>query len=363
MKKSLLMVAIVALAFASCSKDEVVEVQQDAVTFNVVADNASRANVYANNNLPGEFMTYGYAGVSGEVKTIPYANGEKVVRKDTNGNKYVFDNNVWFWPIEANLDFFCYAPVAGVTYEAKTIKDFSVNTDITKQVDLIYAVAKDQNKAADKATGVDLNFRHALSQVVFQVKSLASVGLDVKVNSIKIANIEQAGTFAFAESSTENAVTSVDDIEAAGEGWGTWTLAGTKADFSTGTLATALEVAPNDQAVAASEALLLMPQTLAPATAGTWTDGAYFLIDCAITKNGVTLWPASSETDGFGEVAIPAGAITWKQGVKYTYTFVFGKGGGYEPGTDNPVLVPIDFNVNIDVFADTDGGSIDMEAK
>ena len=51
MKKSLFIAALATLALASCSKNEVIELQQDQIKFSAVADNASRGTVVKTNDL------------------------------------------------------------------------------------------------------------------------------------------------------------------------------------------------------------------------------------------------------------------------------------------------------------------------
>ena len=122
----------------------------------------------------------------------------------------------------------------------------------------------------------------------------------------------------------------------------------------------------------------MIPQALTawdPETTGALSStnkGVYFLVDCQMQsgKDDVTVWPTAemdTDKDGYAEVAIPASDLTWEQGKKYIYTFVFGKGGGYEPGTDpdpDPTLYGIDFTVTVDEFingfAPDDDKEVDM---
>lgn len=46
MKKSLFYVALGAMVLTSCAQDEVLDTQKDGVQFSVVADKASRGNIY-----------------------------------------------------------------------------------------------------------------------------------------------------------------------------------------------------------------------------------------------------------------------------------------------------------------------------
>ena len=108
------------------------------------------------------------------------------------------------------------------------------------------------------------------------------------------------------------------------------------------------------------------------------------MVDCQIWDGDVQLWPVENTT---AEVAIPVSEITWAQGKKYIYTFIFGEGGGYVPPTDpddltpdpdspkpdpdkpdpdkpqpgDPVLVGINFTVTVDDFVL--GNEIDVNMK
>ena len=105
-----------------------------------------------------------------------------------------------------------------------------------------------------------------------------------------------------------------------------------------------------------------MPQVFTPATPkdGTWV-GTYFELDVLVKKNGVTVENGTVSVPATAELVDPLDATkghVWKQGKKYVYTFIFGAGAGYIPGTDDPTLVPISFKVTVDEFQTAD---IDVE--
>ena len=59
--KKILFSAAMALVLVSCSRDEVIEVNRDSdvIEFGVVTNASTRAaDVYCNNNKPGEFTVY-----------------------------------------------------------------------------------------------------------------------------------------------------------------------------------------------------------------------------------------------------------------------------------------------------------------
>ena len=96
--------------------------------------------------------------------------------------------------------------------------------------------------------------------------------------------------------------------------------------------------------------------------------GVYFLLNCQIlsgTNKDVQVWPSDAD-ETFADIAVPAETLTWEQGKKYVYTFIFGEGAGYEPGENpnpDPTLVGIDFTVTVDEFINGANQDIDMSTE
>lgn len=390
------------MAMASCSQDETIGINHDGdeITFNVVTNNATRAaDVYCNQNLPGGF----YVSAISDGKTYidkDYVTGSNGNWTNTSGTRY--------WP-ETAVDF--YAHVNGddvykwsVNEGKATAKfeNFAVNAVVGNQVDLLYAVKTNQSKANGK---VNLNFRHALSQIVFQAKN-TNANLYVEIAGVSVANVGGTNTFTFPSANTETNIVdhdeNADGVYEDGEfgssinydaSWGTWAALtqGTEkydVDFEKtpvpGTNTLVSLTTKNDAGKEYnSNAMLLLPQETTawdpeanplPGAAG--NTGSYLLVDCAIfnvagdeyADGDVCLW---GEPQGSGwatkELAIPV-AFDWQQGKKYVYTLVFGEGnGGYDPDPEpdpdpedpDPVLVPITFEITVDDFELVDGGEIE----
>ena len=372
MKKTVLIVpALLALAAASCTKSEVLESNSGEIRFNVVANSATKAaDVYCNNNMPREFMVYAVS----DGKT--YIDGDRIVR---NGSDWENQSGVRYWP-ETTVDFYAHVN-AGVNFKwdassAPVIENFSPAPDVADQVDLLYAVKKGESK---KDSHVQLNFRHALSQIVFNAKN-TNENLYVEIAGVKVANVGGANTFTYPTTDTDSKFVSHD-----GTGTLLSTGAGSWAELTSGAASyevdfNAVPVVGNNKPVDLttandsgkefnSQAMLLLPQTTTawvPSedsnTPSENNTGSYFLIDCAIWNvagtevdkyTDVQLWGEGGNTK---ELSIPV-AFNWEQGKKYIYTLVFGQGnGGYDPDPDpddpdpKPVLVPIDFTVSVDDF-------------
>lgn len=399
MKKSLFFVALGAMALTSCSQDEVKHVNQDAVTFSVVADNASRGTMITTETIK-EFNVTAYLQEEFTSPSGAYTANGKVfmdamnVTKDENGN---WSPNVTkFWPTEGAINFYSYAPLtiaSGVNFavDKQTIA-YEVPTTCADQQDVLYAFNSGLTKA-DK--NVPVNFRHALSQIQFQAKN-TKADLEVEIVDVRVVNVKNSGVLTMPKIQTSSFLYNADpmvnrDTET-DDTWGKWNLDAAvlksyPADMLNETTTLTGVVAKTLSKT--TSPLLLMPQVLSPATIADnymTFDGAFFAIKCKIYSiedgSKTLLWPKS---DGYAEVAIPVtspdknaeGKPMWKQGKKYVYTFVFGEGAGYigpdgiepdpsDPGVDpvdpngpntvdpnepgDPVLVPVTFTVTVDMF-------------
>lgn len=383
MSKKIYLVALIAMSLASCTNDEVIEIQQNAIKFNVVADNTSRAeNVYCNNNMPDNFKVWAY--YTKDSKDVMYINGD-VVKKE--GDNYVTDETR-YWPEDKTLTFVALKNMGdilismggGVTQQ----NGFSANTDVTKQVDLIYAVATEQTKDNNAESGVNLNFRHALSQIVFSAKN-TNPKLHVEITGVIAGNIANQGTF-FPSTSTSDKYGEHNggetEIKTGLVDWtGVSNMEGT--DFTVNfdkavvldgkgtklSLTSAIETGKEFS----STAMLLVPQTTVawdpkkgkPDAENTAVNeniyGAYIGVNCKIWNiAGEEFNSTTDELLHEGKALIPI-SIKWEQGRKYHYTFIFGEGNGGWTDEPKPVLSPITYNVTVDDFVPVD--EIEKEMK
>lgn len=370
------------MLLVSCSKEEVIDVNHDGdeITFDVVTNSATRAaDVYCNNNMPKEFY------VSAISDGMSYIDKDRIAYE--NGS-WVNKSGVRYWP-ETAVDFYAYYndnntyswSVENQKAVAKFV-NFTVNDDVAVQQDLIYAVKTNQSKPEEDAanTPVALNFRHALSQIVFQAKN-TNANLYVEISGVDVVNVGNTNTFTFPSVDTDNNIVDHDgttaDYTDDADGWGTWAeLTGGTASYAVAFDAVAVKGDNNVVALTTTDdgekdgefnanTMLLLPQTTTAWDAKSnnivETTGSYFLVNCIIknVKDGsgvagdddVYLWGAANTPK---KLAIPV-AFNWEQGKKYIYTLVFGEGnGGYEPDPDDPtpdpVLVPITFTVTVDDF-------------
>lgn len=396
MKSKIFFLALSALSLmTACSNDETIEMNQgNAISFHATAGRSTRT-VETTTSSINSFKVWAYT----DGKT--YMDGV-VVNKNNSTWSYT---NRKFWP-DSDVNFFSVSP------DSLTLTNTPVATTDTKitlndyevpgNVDLLYATNKGEKKADHLDKAVQVNFRHALSQIIFKIKNI-NPKLKVQVDGVKIDGIQYKGTLAWASQTTApNKADGNDDTET-DPTWGTWDRTndlkkatvdatgtypgGYDADITAYALtagnATATPVDLTRAENGAYHGSFLLPQTL-----DTWTPvkgtkpGEYtatgtarLLVKCLLkdADTDIQLWPdGAKKADQTAWVAISlkgedldgsgSGTDTgWKQGKKYTYTLIFGEGAGYnpDPNNPNPVLVPITFDVTVDAFQN--GGEI--EAK
>ena len=337
-----LAVALSAVALVACNNEDVLEVNQGrGISFQVATEASTRAQATTTQTIT-EFKVWGFT----DNKIL--MNGLEVSK---DGNDWTYDGTI-FWPA-TDVDFYSVSPadVTGVniTNSSQKITGFTVNTDQSKQVDLLYAVNKGEKKAD-----------HA-SQIVFKAKN-TNENLKVIVKGVKIANIKKAGDFTYPTQATTTQNTKEDGTIVATT-QGTWSNITTAEKFSAGMDAAGVTldgvVSTAKDLSNATGALFMIPQALTPWDPSTEgcnkSNNVYFLLNCQIlsgTEKNIQVWPSDAEED-YAEIAVPAETLTWEQGKKYVYTFIFGEGAGYEPGENpnpDPTLVGIDFDVTVDEF-------------
>ena len=395
--KKILFAALAAatVALPSCSNDETVAVEKGAaIHFNVSSSRISRSSVVTEANI-NKFHMWANASNYTEGFFMNYD-----VTKQADDSWYYGD--LQFWPQTGNtVDFLAVYPadlavaehntgtiatVKGMLGDAKT-NLFTIDyTVLDGSEDFAYAANYAQQK---QTTAVQLNFRHALSQIIFKAyNSNTAVLKEVKIKNVRVVNVANKGKFTWATASTndKHQYNSGDmhtdtkiETEWAGGSWGTWAVNTEAEKVAYTNNFVASEVVLNAGNGASAEAavvltktddntggLLLLPQTITPwnfTDSNSKTNGSYFAIECQIIdKNGIQLYPANKGE--YAEVLIPVPTITWKQGMRYTYIFNFGQGAGYTPGANpEPVLFGISVSVTVDEFQSAADQTIDMNQK
>ena len=369
MKVKFFLMAAAAMTLAtSCSNDEVVLENNagNAIAFTAVSENASRAaTAYCNNALPTDFQVWANVPNGEGVKT--YFSDVKYTKADGATTWTCDINDLRYWPSTGSINFFATKDAIGTPSFFSTLvyADCEQTTVVADQKDFIYAVAAGATKPEDNKSTQALNFRHALSQVVFKAKN-TNAHLHVSITGVTVKQVNSKGNFILPEQSTvANIVDHTQNSFApvAAEGFGTWEGQSTLADYGVTFTETPILLDPttltaSQDNVAQANAMLLIPQSttaLDPSNREAWANktGSYFLVYANIWNVAGDQFNADTDVllrSAEQPIAIPF-AAKWLQGKKYTYTFVFGKGnGGYDPITGDDVLVPIDFEITVDDF-------------
>ncbi|MDE6549776.1 MAG: fimbrillin family protein [Muribaculaceae bacterium] len=378
MKKTpLFLMAISAIALASCSEDEPVSVRQatnEAISFRSAM--GTRATETTNANLSKIFVSavYGDSTVNSSTKkmdgfkySLYFDNAEFDKGSDSfftaaNGKEYS-----WLSP-KQQINFFAYSPsqddlgadiIMKDDNSGMTLESFAVAEDIANQVDFITANASG-TRDDNETSGVELTFDHRLSQIELRAKS-ENDNYTYKIIGARIGRPQYMGTFDF----NTNEWT-LDD-------WHDTVIYGIACDTTTLTSTPVSIMGANGNA-------MLMPQTLTPWDSKNDPDNvareAYLSVLINITRsdNGMQIYPFANESEfthqpvrEYGWASIPLSG-TWEQGKKYIYTLDFTDGAGVTdpddpyPGT-KIIGGPIKFTVKVNDWVDANSDKVyDMAA-
>lgn len=410
--KHLLLTASVMALFSSCSNDELVSESTshgDAIAFSVTTNNATRAADYwCNNNLPKFFEVSATYKKDASSTAETYFDGD--VYKAESGKYINADGISRFWPAlsaDTPLNVWAYKVKADgeSAIGASFIDEFKFNngaptikmtpaTAAADQHDLLYAYTQVKTKPAYGATA-PINFRHALSQIVFYAKC-ENTKIHVEIEEIALMNAATSGTFTLP---TGNNVTDANYTlhpSATGTvpatGLGTWALTYASANNNRSYTASCVKaltsggtewenLTDNKTESDFTQSLLVLPhgkntsntgEKLAAYVPYTTSEGenptktyqplsnvggACIAIKCKIRNiagatvvpEDVYLWGSAGEAK---DLVVPVD-FNWEQGKKYIYRINFSKlgHGGYNPEDGKEVLVPIQLSVTVDDFA------------
>lgn len=378
MKKTpLFLMAMSAIALASCSEDEPVSVRQatnEAISFRPAM--GTRATETTNANLNKIFVTafYGDSTINASTKkmdgltnTLYFENTEFDKGSDSfftaaDGKEYD-----WLAP-KQQINFFAYAPsqddlgadiLVKEDKSGMTLESFAIPENIADQVDFITANASG-TRENNETSGVELTFDHRLAQIEIRAKS-ENETYTYKVLGARIGRPEYMGTFDF----NTNQWT-LDD-------WHDTAIYTASCDTTT--------LSANPVSIMGTDGnAMLMPQTLTPWDITGDPDNvareAYLsvLVNITRTDNGIQIYPFANESEfthkpvrEYGWASIPLSG-TWEQGKKYIYTLDFTNGAGHidpddpYPGTEI-IGGAIKFTVKVNDWVDSNSDKVyDMTA-
>lgn len=327
--------ATVAVALTSCSDHDSDEPSaSNIISFNASAPLSGR-QVVTTNSLQ-DFKVWAFA------EGKPYMS-DVTVGRSPNGWTYAPS---MYWPAEVPLNFYSYSPAIKTTTESNT-----ANPDIPGFVnggttDLLYAVNIGETRGGSVATPVQINFRHALSQIRFQLRPrVAKAGeqaLSVNVKALDLLGTHTVGSFNFPKNTT------AIGNQVAGE-WIDQNSPVEKRIFE------GSEILDTDtpKELLSTGFIFSIPQTLPKSDiSGTSYSGAYARVLCEIfdRNTGIKIWPQTTDeaTDGAGYIYFPLNAsqtsdAEWQLGKAYRYTLNIDA-----PATANK----IDFDVTVEEYPD-----------
>lgn len=368
MKKVIFGTTLASMALLSaCSSDnELANVEttaNNAIGFHVVGNKAeTRATIIDNNNITGtDFNVFAYknnGGTDGDIfmgdKKNDYGLYGVNIKYKINKWDYNDPTELRYWPTTA-LNFYAVNPGStgffswNFTKETKQIsynchdeyaKDKKGEYSNAKNIDIMYAVAKNQTQKDNNGI-VKFNFKHILSQVVFQAKTQYA-NMQVEIKALSIHNFYGVGTFTIPKEEREPSQTDWDPTEQFYHSNG-----------FTAVMDQSIMVDKTDKAanISIQGPMLFIPQKLTKWNSSGNIEAAnaakksYLKITCKIKQSGADLF---GDDTNFGELYVPFEA-DWQPGKRYIYTLIFG--GGYDKD-GHSILKPINFDAQTTDWVD-----------
>lgn len=349
MKKKFFFMAAAAIALASCSSEDVVEVNNgNAIDFRVTmgAETNSRGVETKNGNLDRFYVT--------AVNNSKLYFHNELFSKAEGATKFT-STNTYFWPGDkSTVDFYAYgyagnlksldADLDNATINATSQKiNFTPATAPADQLDLVVATG---NGSSATTGAVDLKFDHALSQIQILAKN-TNDNYVYEVEGIKIAKVKSVGEYDFG---TKN-----------------WTASGDITSYEV-PLATPITLnataQPIDGVTDAINGAMLIPQAIEA-----WdltndktnsSNGFYLAVKVKITMKGTkTVIFPTKENVTYAYACKPI-KVEWTAGNNYIYTLDFSNGAGVDE-EGNPILGgPIEFTADVKGWTDVNEKEIPM---
>ena len=368
------------VAMSSCMEDEVLERNQgNALAFRPSIDKALSRSGDGNVTDLGKLQEFKVtATIDGQSNYFT----NMLVSKASSGSTWNTEHT-YYWP-KYDLGFYAYAPtnIGGVSINdaGKKITGFTPSKNVDNQVDLLVAY-NTGNRRNNETQGVELNFKHALSQIDVQAKC-SNPNIEIVVKSISFVNVKTKGSFTYpTQTTTAGNGTTLANC------WALGNEVSSGADYKASFDQTVTLTNSPKSINPSNNNFMLIPQKLTKWEKTSAANGAYIAVLCRISsKDGdakTQLYPElnGGNAEKFGSIIVPIGT-NWEAGKKYTYTLNFcGEGGGAgqvdpnpdgndpnvdpkpKPGSEggDPVLgKPIKFTVTVESWTDASVNAIDL---
>ena len=367
MKKVIFGTALASMALLSaCSADSelanVGTTANNAIGFHIVGNKAeTRATIIDNSNITGtNFNVYAYINNANNSDGEPFMGGNDTapgfngINISHNGKVwgYTNDKDLRYWPTTA-LNFYAVNPATTSMFSwqfSNTKKEIKYNCfdeyakdnkgeySNAKNIDVMYAVAKNQSQTTNNGI-VKFNFKHILSQVVFQAKTQYA-NMEVEIKALSIHNFYGGGTFTIPEGEPSQTDWAPNSFTYHSNGF-------------TAVMDQSIKVNKTDEVtnISTQGPMLLVPQKLTKWDLSGKTEAAdnakqsYLKITCKIKQSGAYL---IGDDTKFDVLYVPFGA-DWQSGKRYIYTLIFG--GGYD-AQGQAILKPINFEAETTEWVD-----------
>lgn len=244
MKKSLLFCGVAALAFASCTQNEVLDVNENrAIGFESFVGKPTKALTNDEGSLTA-FYVFGAYSDNGTISGDPNV----FDNVEVSGSPWKTKNQTAYWINGKKYKFAAYSDenskIEGATFTNGTLTiPYTVGTN-----DLVASNIVSQDGNNTSAVGITLN--HILAKVKFTFTNKLASGYKIAISGLKIASVPKEGTY------TDTGSSIGGDASTPAGSWET-SDPGTTADLSFDAIA-----AFESEATGASQELYVLPQDL-----------------------------------------------------------------------------------------------------
>ena len=335
--------AMAALTLVSCSSDDLNSLsdnssKNEAISFDgylgrsAVAVNGSRGSELTKDALQESTEGFGVFGnyTSTDVTTTTY--GENLFKNQQVTYDATAETPAWtyepvkYWSPAGHIDFLAYAPFdSNQKLKENSKLDFTVNSTITAQKDLLWANAANKTNTDKPVTFI---FKHALSRLGYTVKTSATAeGTSITLNQITLAGSNDGAKGAFYSAGIiDLSKTSSTDL---------WTNLNSDTKLKFDWVSSNKELSSNETKNDETEYLFVIPQDFSQKTTG--ADELYVIVDYTISySDGTTM-----KTKVYQKLE-----KNFEQGKAYTLNLTLG-------------LTPIEFDVTtVEGWTDTNQGEI-----
>lgn len=294
MKKNLLFAAIAVVALTGCSKNESVDQTGKAIGFDTYVGKVQKG-VPVSGTTFADGATMAVYSTKGDVADMANVTVTKT------GGAWTY-SPVMFYVKELKYKFAALAPATastGFDMVAGTVTDYTVDADITKQVDFMYApttaeITWDGQQATPMAP-VQFAFKHALSQVKFSAKSKGDFSkmYTVKITGVTVKQVNSIGTLTIGTDTWSAPTTAVDYVQPVDD----FTLTATMATLA------------NSKTATTNNVLMFIPQTWA----------AELDVEVALTVTAIPVGGGDATLDGAKTLTAKIPAGTWARNKIYNY--------------------------------------------